>query len=283
MKYCHKPLRPLVILLLLAFSYGCVGSEHDTHGGHGDHHGHDHHVHDEPAGPHGGRLFQHHSFAAELATFEADIPPEFRAYFYENEKPIPPEDVRLELTLTRLDSPPEVFSFETIDDYLRSEQVVSEPHSFEVAISATYKGTRSEWEYSTEEARTKLSEDVVRASGLEIEVAGPRTIPVSLTLNGRIVPNADTLAHITPRFPGIVTKIFKTEGDTVNVGEVLAEVESNESLRTYPVTSLVKGSVVDKHTFRGESLWIKTKRSLLSPISLWCGPISHFSHRTIVE
>ena len=49
-----------------------------------------------------------------------------------------------------------------------------------------------------------------------------------------------------PRFPGIVKAVKKRLGDKVERGEVLAQIESNESLKIYDVVSEIAGTVITK-------------------------------------
>ena len=60
------------------------------------------------------------------------------------------------------------------------------------------------------------------------------------------------MAHIVPRFPGLVKEVRKSLGDNVNKGEVLAIIESNESLTSYDVRSLISGKVIEMHLTKGE-------------------------------
>ena len=97
-----------------------------------------------------------------------------------------------------------------------------------------------------------LPEKTIQASGITLEDAGARTLSLVLELPGEVVPNADRLAHIVPRFPGITKAVKKTLGDAVTEGEVLAIIESNESLSPYEVTSLISGTIIEKHVTLGE-------------------------------
>ncbi len=55
-----------------------------------------------------------------------------------------------------------------------------------------------------------------------------------------------------PRFPGVVKAVRKRLGDRVERGEVLAQVESNESLKVYDVVSGIQGTVIHKDITPGE-------------------------------
>ncbi len=235
----------LSLLLIVAPTNSFAG---EGHGHHGEEEEHEEHK----EGPHGGRVFGDEDFEIEITIYEKGIPPEYRIYFYEQEKLIDPKSVNLRITLTRLGPITDEFSFKAEGDYLRSVEVVKEPHSFDVSIEATYKGTKHEWSYESHEGRAKLDERIVTLSGIKVEKSGPRKIKTLLRLNGRIGPNADRLTHLTPRFPGIVKKVLKNVGEEVAVGDVLAQVESNESLRTYDITSQISGTVVSKHASLGE-------------------------------
>jgi membrane fusion protein, heavy metal efflux system len=75
---------------------------------------------------------------------------------------------------------------------------------------------------------------------------------IGIDLPGEVVLNADRLAHVVPRFPGIAREVKKALGDHVSADEVLAIIESNESLARYEVRSMISGTVTEKHITLGE-------------------------------
>lgn len=93
---------------------------------------------------------------------------------------------------------------------------------------------------------------VAARSGIEVESAGPAHLQTSVHLHGRILPNEDRLAHVVPRYPGILLEVRKRLGDSVRKGEVLAIVQSNESLQAYNVTSMIDGTIIRKHATPGD-------------------------------
>ena len=103
-----------------------------------------------------------------------------------------------------------------------------------------------------EEGHVELSQEARVASGIVVQPAGPHHLRVTLDLPGEVVPNADRLAHIVPRFAGIARKVEKGLGQQVRAGEVLAVIEGNQSLAMYSVTSLTSGTVIEKHVTLGE-------------------------------
>lgn len=206
---------------------------------------------DAVEGPHGGRLLGAREFQAEVTIYEPDIPPQSRVYFYENGRPLDPSLVQLSIELHRIDRV-DVFRYRKQDDYLIGDKIVEEPHSFDVKVKASYKGAVYEWEYSSHEGRTELSQEAVERAGILVEPAGPAKIQSRIQFNGRIVPNEYGLVRLTPRFPGLVRSMNKSLGDVVEKNDLLAVIESNESLSAYEVRSEIKGSVIQRNVSIGE-------------------------------
>jgi cobalt-zinc-cadmium efflux system membrane fusion protein len=102
------------------------------------------------------------------------------------------------------------------------------------------------------ELHVELPEAAREAAGIGLATAGPARLRALLPLHGRIVPNEDSLAHLTPRFPGVVREVRKRLGDSAAKQEVLAVVESNESLHPYEIRSPVSGTVIFKEVSAGE-------------------------------
>ena len=94
-------------------------------------------------GPHDGRLLEQDDFAVELAIYETGIPPEYRVWLYEDDKPLPPDAATVEVELQRLGGKRERFTFRPEGEYLRGSGVVAEPHSFDVTVRATRDGKPS--------------------------------------------------------------------------------------------------------------------------------------------
>jgi cobalt-zinc-cadmium efflux system membrane fusion protein len=104
------------------------------------------------------------------------------------------------------------------------------------------------------EQAVRLSDAQMAEFGITIERAGPESIEKFVELPGEVQPNADRLAHLVPRFEGIVTKVHKRVGDSVAKGDVLATIESSESLAPYELKTLIAGTVIARHITRGEAV-----------------------------
>ena len=178
------------------------------------------------AGPKGGKLFTTGDFSVEITIFEKGVPPHFRAYLYENGKPLPPTSSKVAITLTRLGSPAQLINFTPEADYLVGDQVIDEPHSFEVAIVSEQNGKTVRWGYNQIEARVEMPDEMLKGIGVEILTAGPATIKPTLKLPGEIVFNPDSIVQIVPRLSGVVVAVNREPGQQVQKGEVLAVIES---------------------------------------------------------
>ncbi len=202
--------------------------DHDEHGHDGEAHS-DHHDHDGSGkGPHGGRLFVEGHFELEVVIFEEGVPPRFRVYCYEEHKPVDPKEVSVAVELKRLGDRVTRFSFEPKGEFLHSDTVVEEPHSFDVKVIAEHEGKKHQWEYSQIEGRVELVPEVADTVGIEVETADSRRIRSVLELPGEVVLNADRVCHVVPRVSGVVTDCRKNLGDSVKAGEVVAVIDSRE-------------------------------------------------------
>lgn len=177
-------------------------------------------------GPRGGKLFTDNGFGVELTIFEKGVPPQFRIYLYENGKPLPPAAAKIDITLARLGAPVQLFRFTPEADYLLGDQVVEEPHSFDLAIAAERNGQTLRWGYSQIEARLEMTDEMLKTIGVEIQIAGPAAIKSTLKLPGEIVFNPDRIVQVVPRLPGVVVVVNYEPGQVVQKGDVLAVIES---------------------------------------------------------
>ncbi len=97
-----------------------------------------------------------------------------------------------------------------------------------------------------------LSDAKIETAGIELAQASAGVLRDSLLLNGMVQPNHESLVQVTPRFPGVVREVRKRIGDRVQKGDVLAVVESNQSLTPYELKAALAGTVIDRQTTLGE-------------------------------
>lgn len=197
-------------------------------------------------GPHNGRLLRSGDFSIEITIFETGVPPEFHVYAYQGGKPVAPSKVGLTIALKRLGGKTDQITFKPDKDYLVSSGPVEEPHSFDVVIAATYGGKQHKWSYESYEGRTLISEKAATQSGVTVEKAGPATIKETVELLGHLELGPGAKAELRARFPGKILSVTKNVGEAVRAGDVLARIESNESLQSYSITAPFNGVVLER-------------------------------------
>lgn len=256
-------LGPLAAAFLLI---GCTRSGEST-----SEHGHDEADHAEQAsdaatGPHGGRFVDLGDYRVEVAIFETGVLPEFRVYATDpTGKPVRINPILTSIVLTRPDRA-DTYTFQPAGDFVASREDIAEPHEFGVALTVGIGGQKFDTTYFQEEAHAHghdqgaggslgavtIAEEALKRNRVKTAIAGPGTIAQELELPGEITLNADKVAHIVPRFPGIALKVMKNLGDEVRTGDVLAILQSNVSVAPYEVTSLIDGVIIEKHITLGE-------------------------------
>jgi cobalt-zinc-cadmium efflux system membrane fusion protein len=127
-----------------------------------------------------------------------------------------------------------------------------------------------ETEKYREEELVVLTAAEVEEFGLQIAPAGRATIERFIELPGVVRANEDRLAHIVPRFAGIVTEVRRRIGDSVTSGETLAVIESSQSLSPYALKTLLDGVIIEKHVTRGEAVTPNSQAFVVADLeSVW--------------
>ncbi|MDT8452601.1 MAG: efflux RND transporter periplasmic adaptor subunit [Gammaproteobacteria bacterium] len=232
----------LLVVSAIAISIWLIINNNDSHDQVGELHQDS--VEEIPKGPHGGKLFTKEDFAIELALYETGVPPEFHVYAYHDGKALTPDAIDLQVELTRLDGQVDRFTFEPLMGYLRGQGEVTEPHSFDVSITAHYQGKTYQWDFSSYEGRTVIPEVLVKQAGVETEPAGAAVLTETLSLTGRVQVDPTRIAQVRARFDGVVQRVNRNLGERVKKGDVLATVQSNESLQVYSVNAPIDGLIL---------------------------------------
>lgn len=102
------------------------------------------------------------------------------------------------------------------------------------------------------ESHIELSDETLTDNQIMIEKAASGTVSTKLHLNGKILPNENRVAHLMPRFSGVIKEAFKGIGDVVKKGDSLAIIESNQNLQVFELKSPFAGVVLRRHATIGE-------------------------------
>ena len=238
---------------------------------------------DYERGPNNGRMLIEDDFAIELAIFETGVPPEFRAWVTDQGSPVSPRDIDLVVTLTRLGDVRDVIRFIPMGDALRGDTVIYEPHSFYVAVDASYQNKNYSWQYESLEGRTTILPEMISAFGIETETSGPTTLQQTLNVIGTIKANEEFSRSIRARFDGTVQSVSTSIGSLVQAGDPLVTIESNQSLLPYTITSPISGVVTERNINPGEQSTGQVLFSVLDTSRVWAELAIHPSSRQAVR
>lgn len=124
-------------------------------------------------------------------------------------------------------------------------------------------------EEAHEEKSADLTDEQLKTAAIELVNVGPAEIRETIALYGTVDVNGEKVQRAAARFVGTVRTVNKKVGDTVKEGEVLATVESNESLKTYSITSAINGVVAERHINVGEQTTDKTVFVIADLSTVW--------------
>ncbi len=220
-------------------------------GGHDDH-GSEHKTDEIARGPHGGRLLEDGDLRLELSIFESGVPPEYRAWVWRDGSPVPAGQVDLTVQLHRLGGRIDVIPFAPMGDGLRGQRVIAEPHSFDVEITLRVGEQAAEWAFESHEGRVRIESGMAEAMGIETAIAGPGTLEITRALTGRVHVDPSRVSRVRARYPGVIQQVEAQPWTEVEQGQLLARVESNDSLQDYPLRAPIGGWVVSRAAQIGE-------------------------------
>ena len=240
------------------------GAEHDEHG-----HGSEHDEHAEEKGLHGGRLFHEGEVTVELSIFEQGVLPEYRAWITRNDEAVTGDETELIVKLTRLGGQTDTFYFTEQEGYWLGNGVVSEPHSFDVEMELHLADKSHQWAWESHEGRTQIGHDIAKQAGIKSAVAGAGAIQEKLISYGRITVAPDQISMVKARFPGVVTRVVSHIGDRVHKGDVMAEIESSDSMQEYALHAPLSGTVTSRSANVGEVIDGQSLFTITNFETLW--------------
>jgi cobalt-zinc-cadmium efflux system membrane fusion protein len=125
-----------------------------------------------------------------------------------------------------------------------------------------------------EEGALKLSPEQMSATGITVVAVQPGPLSHQTIVPGRIVADADRMAHIVPKVSGVVIEAGKNLGDTVKKGDVMALLESREMADVaaeYQAASR-SAELAKKNHDREKMLWdkqITAQKDFLTAQNAW--------------
>lgn len=136
-------------------------------------------------------------------------------------------------------------------------------------MPAPAKQEKAHAEEEHEEKAAALTDAQLKTAAIELAQVEPASIRETLSFYGTVEANGERVQQVSARFIGAVRSVNKKVGDAVREGEVLATVESNESLKTYSITSALTGVVAERHINVGEQTNDKTAFVVADLSTVW--------------
>ncbi len=102
------------------------------------------------------------------------------------------------------------------------------------------------------ENEATIQSDAAKRAGIATGQVSSETLQKEIVLTGRVMLNRDKTYAVRARFPGIVKTVKVRWGQQVEKGQVLATVESNDSLLTYSIYAPRSGVVLERNTNVGD-------------------------------
>lgn len=100
---------------------------------------------------------------------------------------------------------------------------------------------------------TRIAPAIAAEIGIETEAAGPVMLAETRVTTGRVQIDPNRLSRVRPRFPGVVKDIRNELGDSVSAGDILATIQSNDSLQDYYLRAPIAGQIIKRDIQLGEA------------------------------
>lgn len=142
-----------------------------------------------------------------------------------------------------------IFITTRIEANIDHEQVDAEQHLSE--HNDPLHDSHDDLEHNQENS-SYINSDLAQHVGIVTTIAGSEELHQTSTIYGSLVSGPEQLSHVRARFEGLITSVYVTVGDSVKTGDVLAEIESNASLKAYQIRSPISGRVIERHANKGE-------------------------------
>lgn len=134
-----------------------------------------------------------------------------------------------------------------------------------------------------EEQATRIDDSMANQVGIQTARATFQKLQQSIVVYGSLTTGPEQLSHVRARYSGLIKSVKPTLGDKVKRGDLLAEVESNESLKVYPVRSPIAGTIIQRHANTGEVTQDQVLFSIANFDTLWAEFRIYPSQQSLVK
>ena len=118
-------------------------------------------------------------------------------------------------------------------------------------------------------SESHIDQAIADEAGITTAVAGPYTLQQSTKVYGQLNSGPEQTSHVRARFSGVIDSVYATIGDSVEAGDLLAVVESNQSLKKFQIKAPISGTIVQRHANPGEVTQAQILFSITQLNFLW--------------
>lgn len=120
-----------------------------------------------------------------------------------------------------------------------------------------------------EELTTKIDRNMAAQVGIQTTLPRSQELNQTIISYGNLTTGPKQLSHVRARYTGMIKSVKPDIGDNVKRGDLLARVESNESLKVYNILAPIGGTIVQRHANTGEVTQDQVLFSIANFDTLW--------------
>lgn len=120
-----------------------------------------------------------------------------------------------------------------------------------------------------EENSSHIQSKIAQQVGIGTSLVSPKTLHQTITVYGTLNTGPEQLSHVRARFEGLVKSVKVSIGDAVKAGDLLAEIESNVTLKDHKLRAPISGQIIQRHANTGEATQDKVLFSIANFETLW--------------
>ena len=119
--------------------------------------------------------------------------------------------------------------------------------------------------------------------GIETVSASSQVLYQTIVAYGSLKAGPEQLSHVRARYSGMIKSVKLTLGDKVKRGDLLAEVESNDSLKVYQLHAPITGTIIQRHANIGEVTQDQVLFTIANYDTLWAEFRIYPSQQSVVK
>lgn len=148
-------------------------------------------------------------------------------------------------------------------------QDATHDHADEHTDDHTDKNSDDHGDGHEEELATKIEHDMAAQVGIQTAYPGSQALNQNIISYGSITTGPKQLSHVRARYTGMIKSVRPDIGDAIKRGDLLARVESNESLKVYSIKAPIDGTLIQRHANTGEVTQDQVLFSIANFDTLW--------------